>query len=204
MNQTEKTDTIRLSDQQILQAFVDSKALQKGHFHLTSGRHSDTYIQCARVLEQPRLTIALARETIARLPAGTAVDMVASPAVGGILFGFAVASILDKNLIFSERVEGRMHLRRSFALAPQYRVLIAEDVVTTGGSVRELIALVEEAKAEVVSVVALIDRGSKPDFGYPYYPLLTLEAPSWSPQECKLCQNGKKLQSPGSRSLAKR
>ena len=192
-----------MTDQQILDAFTTCDALCKGHFELTSGLHSDTYIQCARVLEHPRLTHELAVEAVARLPKELTVDLVAAPAVGGILFGFAVGTALDKDLIFSERVEGAMTFRRSFSIPRGAQVLVAEDVVTTGGSVRELIGLIKDADAHPVAVVSMVDRGKNPDFGCAYYPLITLETPSWDPKDCDLCGSGQKITAPGSRALAK-
>ena len=193
----------RVSDAQILAALYASGAVQTGHFVLPSGRHSDTYIQCARVLEQPRLTARLAQEAVARLPQGLEVDLVAAPAVGGILFGFAVAAALDRPMIFSERVAGQMQFRRSFTVPAAARVLIAEDVVTTGGSVKELLELVRAAGAEAAGIVSLINRGEDPGFGLPYFPLLSIPTPSWSPEQCQLCQLGEEPQSPGSRRLGK-
>ena len=192
-----------MNDEQIIAAFEECGALLKGHFKLTSGQHSDTYFQCARVLEHPRLTNELAAEAVARLPKEIEIDLVAAPAVGGILFGFAVASALDKDLVFSERVEGKMTLRRSFFIPEGARVLIAEDVVTTGGSVCELIELVKAANAHPVAVVSLVDRGKDPDFGCSYYPLMTTKTPSWQPKDCQLCKLGQKIDTPGSRDLAK-
>lgn len=193
-----------MTDEQILAAFKDCDAIRTGHFRLTSGLHSDTYIQCARVLEHPRLTEELACEAAARLPEGLAVDLVAAPAVGGILFGFALASAMGTSLVFSERVDGSMAFRRSFVIPEGARVLVAEDVVTTGGSVKELIGLVKASKAHPVAVVSMIDRGSKPDFGCPYYPLLELKTPSWQPETCILCSSGQEITAPGSRDLAKK
>lgn len=192
-----------MTDEQILKILKASGALCKGHFELTSGLHSDTYIQCARVLEHPRLTNKLAAEAVLRLPEGLLVDLVASPAVGGLLYGFAIAAALDKDLVFSERVNGCMALRRSFTIPQDASVLIVEDVVTTGGSVRELIALVEKANAQACAVVSLVDRGRAPNFDLPYYPLVTIETPSWEPQDCTLCLEGEKIASLGSRDLAK-
>jgi orotate phosphoribosyltransferase len=193
-----------MTDDQVLAALKQCNALQTGHFQLTSGLHSNTYIQCARVLEHPGLTNELAREAASRLPQDLAIDLVAAPAVGGILFGFAVAAALDRDFIFSERTQGTMEFRRSFFIPEGARVLVCEDVVTTGGSVRELIELIRAAKAQVVAVLSLVDRGKKPDFASPYYPLVTLEAPAWQPEDCALCQSGKKLMTPGSRDLAKK
>ena len=189
----------RLSDAAIMALLEETQAIRKGHFCLTSGRHSDTYIQCARVLEHPRLTLQLAGEAVARLPKGLPVDLVISPAIGGILFGFAVAMTLDKPLMFTERKEGRMALRRSFEIPAGARALVVEDVVTTGGSVKEVCDLVKEAGASVSGVVSLIDRGGTPVFDEAFFPLLRLETPSWVPQDCVLCKAGEGIDAPGSR-----
>lgn len=190
-----------MNDSDILQILKDTQAIRSGHFVLTSGRHSDTYIQCARVLESPRLTTELAREAVNRLPEGLEVDLVASPAVGGILFGFAVALALDVPMIFSERKDGQMMFRRSFEVPQGARVLVAEDVVTTGSSVKEVCDLVEQAGGEVVGVVSLIDRKTDRLFTQPFYPLLALPTPSWDADECELCAQGVEVHSLGSRKL---
>jgi orotate phosphoribosyltransferase len=192
-----------MNDSEIFQALKDTQAIRTGHFQLTSGRHSDTYIQCARVLEYPRLTNLLAAEAASRLPKDCKPTLVASPAVGGILYGFAVAAALDLPLIFSERVDGVMVFRRSFEVPSDARVLVVEDVVTTGGSVKEVCDLVTQQGGEVVGVVSLIDRGGTPVFDAPFCPLLRLETPSWDPSECTLCQQGTPLYAPGSRALSK-
>jgi orotate phosphoribosyltransferase len=192
-----------LSDKQVEEIFVSTGAILSGHFNLTSGRHSDTYIQCARVLEHPRLTRQLAQQAVAKLPPEIrdSIDLVASPAVGGILFGFAIADVLDKPMVFCERVDGRMTLRRAFIIPAGARVLVAEDVVTSGGSVAEVCQLVEQNQAQVVAVSALIDRGGQPIFSPPFFPILRRETPSWLPEECGLCQQQKPIDSPGSRRL---
>ncbi|AWA44057.1 orotate phosphoribosyltransferase [Trueperella pyogenes] len=190
-----------LTDLEILAELRDTDAIAHGHFALTSGRHSDTYIQCARVLESPDVTVTLAREAVRRLPAGLDVDLVASPAVGGMLFGFAVALALHKRFVFTERVEGKMRLRRSFHIPAGAQVLIVEDVVTTGGSVAEVEELVKAAGGEVVGVVSIIDRKTDRKFAAPFYPLLTLPTESWDPSECSMCGAGEELDSPGSRRL---
>jgi orotate phosphoribosyltransferase len=145
----------------------------------------------------------LAEEAVANLPEDSRIDIVASPALGGILFGFAVAAALDATLIFSERVDGAMVFRRSFEVPEGARVLVAEDVVTTGGSVKEVCDLVEAEGGEVVGVITMIDRGGTPAFDAPYYPLLRLETPSWEPEDCQLCKQGVELYAPGSRNLSK-
>jgi len=188
-----------MDDAAVLAVLEETQAIRKGHFKLTSGRHSDTYIQCARVLEHPRITNRLAAEAIARLPEGTQVDLVISPALGGILFGFAVADALDTPFIFTERKEGEMVLRRSFEIPANAKVLVAEDVVTTGGSVKEVCDLVEAAGAKVQGVISLIDRGGTPVFEAAFYPLLQLIAPSWDPASCELCKSGQGIDAPGSR-----
>ena len=132
-----------MTDEEMVQALKDSNAIRSGHFVLTSGRHSDTYVQCARVLEDPTLTTRLAETAVHRLPAGLAVDLVAAPAVGGIIFGFAVAQALGVKFIFSEREHGAMVFRRAFDVPKDANVLVVEDVVTTGGSVGEVIELVQ-------------------------------------------------------------
>jgi orotate phosphoribosyltransferase len=192
-----------MNDQDIIAALKQTQAIRTGHFKLTSGRHSDTYIQCARVLEHPRLTNQLAAEAAARLPENMQIDMVASPAVGGILFGFAIAAALDVPLIFSERVDGKMEFRRAFEVPKGAHVLVAEDVVTTGGSVKEVCELVEKSGGIIVGVVSLIDRGGIPIFSASFYPLLKLETPSWDPKDCALCNKGIEIHAPGSRTLTK-
>ncbi len=191
-----------LNDEQILQALKDADAIRTGHFALTSGRHSDTYVQCARILEDPALTTQLAKTAVHRLPAGLDIDLVAAPAVGGLIIGFAVAQALGVKFIFSEREHGEMVFRRAFEVPSGARVLVVEDVVTTGGSVGEVIELVERAGGEVVGVVSLIDRGGAKKFDAAFWPLLILEVESWEPEECGLCASGTPLYSPGSRRLS--
>lgn len=195
----------RLDDDAIMGILEETGAVRHGHFVLTSGRHSDTYIQCARVMESPTTTVELAREAVERLPEDvrSSVDLVASPAVGGITFGFAMGYALGVDFIFTERQEGRMCLRRSFEVPEGAKVLVCEDVVTTGGSVKEVCDLVEAAGGEVVGVVSLIDRGSGRAFDAPFYPLLSFPVASWAPEECELCKNGGAPESLGSRRIAR-
>jgi len=194
--------TTPLSDDQMLTALREVDAIRAGHFALTSGRHSDTYVQCARFLEDPALTTQLARTAVDRLPDGLAVDLVAAPAVGGVIMGFAVAQALGVNFIFSERKGGNMEFRRGFRVPSGARVLVVEDVVTTGGSVGEVIDLVRFAGGTVVGVVSIIDRGGDKKFDAPFWPLLSLEVESWDPSECVLCAEKVPVTSPGSRRLS--
>jgi orotate phosphoribosyltransferase len=191
-----------LSDDQILAALTEADAIRAGHFVLTSGRHSGTYVQCARFLEDPALTTSLAQTAVDRLPAGLNIDIVAAPAVGGLIIGFAVAQALGVKFIFSEREAGDMVFRRSFEVPSGARVLVVEDVVTTGGSVGEVVDLVRFAGGEVVGVVSIIDRGGDRKFTAPFWPLLALEVESWDASECVLCADGLPVTSPGSRRLS--
>lgn len=168
-----------------------------GHFRLTSGRHSDRYVQKARVLERPETTMAMARE-IATWYEG--IDVVISPAVGAIALGFAVALAAGARAIFAEREQGRMTLRRGFVVLPGERALVAEDVITTGGSAREVYDMVRAGPGEALGVAALIDRSTQPP-GFPLRALVRVEATTWEPEECPLCGEGIPLDAPGSRHL---
>jgi orotate phosphoribosyltransferase len=191
-----------MTDREILHALRAADALRTGHFVLTSGRHSDSYVQCARILEDPSLTTRLAQTAVARLDPEMTIDLVAAPAVGGLIFGFAVAQALGARFIFSERESGVMVFRRSFEVPRGARVLVTEDVVTTGGSVAEVVRLVEQAGGQVVGVVSVIDRGGEKAFDSSYWPLLRLEVESWESASCSLCAAGVPVYSPGSRRLS--
>jgi orotate phosphoribosyltransferase len=193
---------VPMSDLDVLAALEASGAILSGHFVLTSGRHSDRYVQCARVLEDPALTTRLAREMVRRLgDRARDVDLVAAPAVGGIIIGFAVAQALGVKFVFTERQQGSMTLRRGFHVRAGERVLVVEDVVTTGGSVAEVLDLVEAGGGDAVGVVSLIDRGGAKSFSAPFWPLLELDVESWADGECRLCAAGEPVSSPGSRRL---
>ena len=174
-----------------------SGAILSGHFLLSSGRHSDRYVEKARILERPEETMALAREIASWYPR---VDVVVAPAVGAIALGFAVALATGARSMFAEREEGRMRLRRGFVMGPGERVLVVEDVVTTGASAREVFELIGEWGAEQLGVAALIDRSAGP-VGFPLRAVMRLEAPTWEPGECPACRSGVPLESPGSRHL---
>ena len=178
--------TPRLSDAEIEQILEDTGAVRHGHFRLTSGRHSATYVRCARVMESPETTVALAAEAVARIPSEirSSIELVVSPAIG-------------------ERKDGAMCVRRSFEVPEGANVLVAEDVVTTGGSVKEVCDLVEAAGGIVVGVVSIVDRKTARAFDQPLWPLLSFEVPSWEPSECPLCASDVEIEAPGSRALAK-
>ena len=178
-------------------------AVQRGHFRLTSGRHSDLYVQKFRVLEHSRLAQDFGDE-IARSFAGE-FDVVASPAVGALILGFTTSLAAGARFIFTERVDGSMALRRGFRIVPGERVLVVEDVVTTGGSVQEVVALVGAAGGELAGVGALVDRTNRNDavnFGAPFRSLVRLDASSWPADECPLCLRHEPLAEPGSSRLS--
>lgn len=184
-----------------LEIFEREGAVQKGHFLLTSGLHSDTYVQCARVLQHPHLAESLADE-LAKAFQPEEVDLVVSPALGGIIIGYMVAMALRKRMVFAERAKDRLALRRGQSVSRGERALIVEDVITTGGSVKELIELVEGAGASVIGLGALIERGEDRDFKVSKSVLLRLETSAWEAADCPLCRGGVKLEAPGSRKQA--
>ena len=189
----------------ILEVFREAGALLEGHFLLSSGLHSPKYLQCALVLQDPARAERLCSR-LARAFADERVETVVGPAMGGILVAYELARALGATAIFAEREKGRMRLRRGFRIEPGRRILLAEDVVTTGGSLREVLALVREAGAEVVGVAALVDRtsGRDPGFGMPLTALVQLDVPTHVPEECPLCREGVPVVKPGSRTEAGR
>lgn len=190
-----------LTREQILKIFRETDALLEGHFILTSGLHSASYFQCAKVFQYPRHAESLCRELASRFSSGR-ISTVVSPAVGGIVAGFETARLMGVRSIFTERVEGRMTLRRGFTVAAGERLLVIEDVTTTGGSVKEVIELLRDQNAEVVSVGAVVDRsGGTVNFGIPYQALLRMEVETFDPADCPLCASGSQAVKPGSRGL---
>lgn len=190
-----------LSRDEAISIFIKSGALMEGHFKLTSGRHSNRYMQCAQVLQYPKYTEQLAAH-LAEKFAADKIDIVIGPAMGGIIVAYEVARQLNVPGIFCERESGQMALRRGFKLEGGCRVLVVEDVVTTGGSVVEVINIVHQAGAEVAGVGVLVDRsGGKVDFGVRKEAVLTMDIESWPAEECPLCKEGLgEAIKPGSRS----
>lgn len=171
-----------MTDDDVLAEFRAADALLEGHFILSSGLRSPRYLQCARVLMDPRRAARLADELARRLPAGVkrAVDVVVSPAMGGVIAGHEVARALGVEAMFLERPAGVFELRRGFRLEPGARVLLMEDVVTTGLSGREAIAAVARAGGETVAGAALVDRsGGAAELGVPFFPLIRLDVPTF-------------------------
>jgi orotate phosphoribosyltransferase len=181
-----------------MRVFRETGAYLKGHFRLTSGLHSDEYLQCALVLQHPEIAERFGRELAARL--GVA-DLVASPAIGGLIIGHEVARALGARFIFTERdASGKMTLRRGFSVRPGESAVVIEDVVTTGGSTREVIDLLRAAGATVSGAGSIIDRsGGRADLGVPRVALATLDVVAYAPEQCPLCKQGVPVEKPGSR-----
>jgi len=179
----------------------EAGALMEGHFVLTSGRHAGKYMQCARVLQKP----AYVEEIVGMLTDEhgldeEGIDFVVAPAVGAIVFGYELAREVGAVSLFTERVDGKMTLRRGFEIPAGARVLVAEDVVTTGGSVREVIEVVGACGAEVVGVALIVDRsGGAVDFGVPKFAGFTTAIESFEGDDCPLCAKGMEVVKPGSR-----
>jgi len=183
----------------VLRLLEESGALRRGHFLLSSGLHSPAYVQCALLLQDPRRARRVGEELAARL-AAFCPDSVLSPALGGVVIGYVVASALGVPFRFTEREGGAMALRRGFALRPGERVAVVEDVVTTGKSTRETAQLAARHGAVVVAIGAILDRsGGRPGFEVPFASLVTLDLPAHEAAECPLCRSGGVPEKPGSR-----
>ncbi len=178
--------------------FVEHGALLKGHFLLSSGLHSDKYLQCALVLAQPGAAEALGKALAATVK--TKPDLILSPAMGGLMIGHEVARALGVRHYFTERVEGKVLLRRGFALKPGEKVIVVEDVVTTGKSTKEVFEVIKAAGANVLGALSIIDRTEgDPDLRAPYAALWKVSVPAWAPELCPPCRAGIPVVKPGSR-----
>ncbi|HLC43026.1 MAG TPA: orotate phosphoribosyltransferase [Methylomirabilota bacterium] len=187
-----------MTSQEVLKLYEQTGALLSGHFLLTSGLHSDTYLQSALVLQHPPYAELLGRAVAQRF-ADARVQVVVGPALGGIIVAHEVARALRARALFTEREEGQMRLRRGFHIQRGERCLVVEDVVTTGGSTREVIGVLEAAGGELVGVGALIDRsGGAAQFPVKAASLSTLSVPNWKPEDCPLCASGRPAVKPGS------
>ena len=185
----------------VLDLFRSSGALLEGHFRLTSGLHSSGYLQCALVLQHPAHAEALGRALAATFN-GTPATAVLSPALGGLIIGHEVARALGVRAIFAERQDGALTLRRGFSLSSEDRVIVIEDVVTTGGSTRETIEVAKRSQAAVVGAGSIIDRsGGASTLDVPFHSLVTLSLPTYPPESCPLCAEGQPITKPGSRTV---
>ena len=185
-----------MTEQGIIGILKETGVMLEGHFLLTSGKHSARYMQCAQLFQYPKHSRALC-ELLARRFEN--VDLVIGPAMGGIIMAYEVASLLNARNVFTERQDGAMVLRRGFEIQKGERVLICEDVVTTGGSVKEVVEIARQAGGDVLGVCSIIDRsGGKAEFGCRFESVAKLEIETWEESECPLCKHSKPIK-PGSR-----
>lgn len=199
---SENNLAIALDAELLEQQLRQEDALLRGHFRLSSGLHSDTYVQCARFLRRPDLAAPAAAALAGQIQAaGLQADAVVGPAMGGVVIGYELARQLGVPGIFTERdADGQMTLRRGFTVTPGERIVIAEDVVTTGKSTLEVARVLREMGAEVLAVASLIDRtGGKGGLDFPHFALLSVQAATFAPESCPLCAAGVPVVKPGSR-----
>ena len=190
-----------MTNNEALEIFKSTGGILKGHFLLTSGRHSDTYMQCAKLFIDTKASEKLCKALAEKLD-GMDIDVVVSPAIGGILMGYEMARQLNKPNIFAERENDIMTLRRGFSIEKGAKVLVVEDVVTTGGSVKDVMELMKKSGAEVVGVASIVDRSAgKVDFGVKYVNLISMDIKSYEASECPLCATMGAPIKPGSRKI---
>ncbi|OEG69979.1 orotate phosphoribosyltransferase [Candidatus Endomicrobiellum trichonymphae] len=192
---------MRQRQEKLRELFRENKALLNGHFKLSSGLHSDTYFQAALILQYPKEAARLAEELAKKIKENNIkVDVVVSPAMGGVIIGYEMGRALDVRAIFTERIDGKVSLRRGFFTDEDEKVLVVEDVITTGLSTKEVIDSLKSAGAKTVAVVSIVDRSAgKIDFGVPKFSLLSLEVRSFKEDECPMCKAGSSAVKPGSR-----
>ena len=185
-----------LTQERVLEIFQNSGALLTGHFRLRSGLHSDRFLQTAVVLQYPEYASALCAEMAARVKV-EAVDIVIGPAIGGVILAYEVAKALGARALFGEKSGDQMTLRPGFKIGPRDRIVVVDDVLTTGGSVFKLIDLSRQYQAQVVATAFIIDRSARPiDFGVPTVSLAKIDIPTYTPDECPMCKEGIPLVEP--------
>jgi len=188
-----------MTQKEILEIFKKTETILDGHFRLSSGLHSSQYLQCAKVLQYPEYAEKLCRALAVKLKS-VKPNAVVAPAMGGILVSYEVARALNTKSLFMERIEGKMTLRRGFALNKNDKVLVVEDVVTTGLSTREVIDALKSFNVELVGAGCIVDRSKgKSDLGLPLTSLIEIDIPTFQPNECPLCKKGAPVTKPGSR-----
>jgi len=188
-----------MRDQAVITKFQESGALMTGHFVLSSGLHSGVYLQCAIALQSP-VVAAEFGAAIAKRFQNDQIETVASPALGGLIIGYEVARHLGARFLWTERANGEMTLRRGFSIRAGERVLVVEDVVTTGGSTRETIEVLSSLGATIVAAASIIDRsGGRAEVGVPRFSLAMIDVPAVAPADCDACKRGEPILKPGSR-----
>ena len=190
-----------MTNNEFIEMLKEAEVLLEGHFLLTSGRHSDKYMQCAKIFQNSKYSVPLCGELVEKYKNDN-IEVVIGPAIGAIQMAYEVGKQLGVKNIFAERENGKMTLRRGFTIEKGQRVLVVEDVVTTGGSVREVIELVEQCGGVVAGVGSIVDRtGGKIDFGVPYKSAFSMDITSYEADECPICKTGAPLVKPGSRNV---
>lgn len=190
-----------IKQEEVLDIYRKTGALLSGHFLLSSGLHSDRYLQSALVLQQPDIATKLCAALADRFK-DQKIEVVIAPALGGVFVSHETARALGVRALFAERVNGELILRRGFTISPGERVLVVEDVITTGKSTRETIEVVKKAGGSVIAAASLVDRsGGKAELGVPYKSLVTLDVPTYAAETCPLCRAGSAPVKPGSRGL---
>jgi orotate phosphoribosyltransferase len=194
IRQVENIDMIKI--------LKNTDSIMEGHFKLTSGFHSKYYMQCARLLQYPVVVYGIiggALKEFGNEINSENIQTVISPAIGGILFGYMLAFKLNAKMIFTERKNNLMELRRGFEISAGEKIIIAEDVITTGGSVFEIIEICKKFKADIKGIISIVDRSENLKFEYPFYSLIKLKIEKYSPDNCPLCKQNLAIDYPGSR-----
>ena len=191
-----------ITNERVMEVLKEAGVLLEGHFLLTSGKHSNKYLQCAKIFRNTKYSEELCG-ALAEHFANEKIDVVIGPAMGAVQMAYEVSRHIGCENFFAEREDGKMVLRRNFVVTPGMRCLLVEDVVTTGGSVREVMQLVKDAGGIVVGVGSIVDRtAGKIDFGVPFKAVISLDVQAWEADSCPLCKEGKlELVKPGSRKL---
>lgn len=185
-----------------LRVFQEKNAFLEGHFLLSSGLHSPNYLQCALILQYPDIAEKIAREIAEKIPKNLKIETVIGPALGGIIIAYELARVLKVRGIFAEREEGKMTLRRGFSISPGEKILICEDVITTGGSALEVAKLVKYLGGEICAYACIVDRSDgRPIFDKDLYSLIQLKLDTYNSEDCPLCKKGIPLIKPGSRNI---
>ncbi|MEG0257038.1 MAG: orotate phosphoribosyltransferase [Christensenella sp.] len=191
-----------MTREEIISVFKEKEVMLEGHFLLTSGRHSDKYMQCAKLFQYPDVSEKICAQ-LAEQFSDIEINLVVGPAIGGIIMAYEMSRQLGVKNIFAERENGKMTLRRGFGVPKGAKILVTEDVVTTGGSVKEVMTLLREMGAEVVGVGSVVDRSAgNVDFGVPFRAVLSMEVKSYEADKCPICKTDSPLVKPGSRKIS--